>query len=428
MSQKFSVSSFLFLMFWLFALPASAATRTVCVHLAFNDDRYSCPDPGDVGAVYTCNPANGWSTAMGATLQLWDKDPTGGDEFIGYFVTGRAPGLSSCFTFEWEGAGYSNGEANPDVYIRYTYEASAQANGVFFQAQDSSGSPFSPVTWRNGTAGNADQYVAVDCVNGATCWINGGGILFPNSTGSSPETIAMGAVDGAAAALVPFVSVEEGWPQNLVSLRLSESACGTGCAYSATRVDFTWIKGQQAEVLVHEAGHMIHFRAWENEMGPSNDAKNNAGGWSQTSDEYEELTFTEGWATYVGVVAFWNPQNSSVVPDFGGFSAETNSVTNCAAQSSRVQAVIRGFWDVDDINNEAAHASVTSGYADATSLTTASIYTNLFAFASGTSDRQRQENDLNGPNAEDYVANAGYTTTQRRSFIDHNCLEGQDDN
>jgi hypothetical protein len=407
---------------------AIAATRTVCVHLAYNDDRVDCPAPGTTGARYTCQPANGWSTALGHTLELWDKDPTGGDEFIGYFVTGRTPGSASCFAFEWENASYSLGEANPDVYIRYRYEASGQANGLFVQAQDENGNRFTTITWRNGTSSNSEAHVAMDCTNGSSCWINGGGILYPNSSGSSPETVGMGGIDAAAAALVPFISVEDINPSRLIPLKIYTNACSGGCANIAT-IWATWTKATQPEVMTHEMGHVMQFRAVDNELGGNDTNKNDpSGSWGMWSDEHEEVTLVEGFATYVGVVSYYDPQVSAVVPIFGGSNVETNSFTNCSTSHVFVGSVIRGLWDIDDINNESAHASVDSGYADATSIATPLLMTYWTYFPSGTGNRQRQESDVDGPNIRDYAVNSGLTTTGTRSLIDHNCLEGQDNN
>lgn len=241
----------------------------------------------------------------------------------------------------------------------------------------------------------------------------------------------MGAVDGAAAALVPFVAVEDPNPTQWVRLKIYDTACGGGCAVGQSETRFTWTKAQQPEVLTHEAGHIMFYREWDGEAGGNNTTKNDPSGtWSPWSDEYEEVTLVEGSATYIGVVAYYDPENSNVVPIFGGNDTERNVFqgVSCSNAYTRVGTAVRGLWDIDDVVNESADATVTSGYADATDLPSWFILGVLSNFPSGTGNRQRGESDDNGPNMRDYAVNAGLGITSSRSLIHHNCLELQDNN
>src|SRR5262249_23489894 len=100
----------------LFVGSAWAAERTVCFHLELADGRYNCPAPSEAGARRACN-AGGYSDAVGHQVELWDKDWSSDDEYIGTWYLGG--GGTQCITFEWENASYSKGEANPDLYLRY---------------------------------------------------------------------------------------------------------------------------------------------------------------------------------------------------------------------------------------------------------------------------------------------------------------------
>lgn len=93
---------------------ANAATRTVCFRVNFADGRSNCPTSG-TGALRSCAAAGSFTWAVGHKIELWDKDPTGGDEFIGAWRIDAAG--NQCATFEWENASYSQGEAHPDVYL-----------------------------------------------------------------------------------------------------------------------------------------------------------------------------------------------------------------------------------------------------------------------------------------------------------------------
>jgi hypothetical protein len=423
---------------------AEAATRTVCMQLAFNDDRISCPDPGTPGARFTCNPTNGWSTAMGATVELWDKDPVGADEFIGYFLTAREPGYSSCFTFEWEGSVAYNGETHPDVYIRYGYEASGTSNGNFVQVRDLSNIRLPPITWRNGTSGNPDQYVANNCLPNVNCWINGGTILIPNSSGSSQETVAMSLADSGGFAMVPWISDEDQSPSRLIRLLVGTAGCSTGCANSETEGEFTWTKANQPEVVMHELGHIYHFRAFDGQMSAhSYDLFPDGPGWGVWTSEWQKAAFLEGWATYFAAVAYYDPNSSSVTPIFGTYNIESNVygsfAGSCSSGAYRIGNVVRAFWDMDDTINEASHSSNPNSEADQVSWATIDLLRTLEDFSAGTANRRRQESgtggdptdpygDLNGVNMRDFIWNGGFTTATSQTLLEHNCLENQDDN
>jgi hypothetical protein len=242
----------------------------------------------------------------------------------------------------------------------------------------------------------------------------------------------MAAVDAAGFAMAPWVAVEDQSPTRLIRLRIDDSLCSTGCVYSDEFMDLTWAKANQPEVVMHELGHLYHRRAWANELeGPNYTYMDPGGGWNQFTEEHEEATFIEGWATYFAAVGYYNPNATTVTPMFGLYNIESNQYGgqfgSCASGFRRIGNVIRSLWDLDDWINEPAHATNPNGVADDTSVSSTSLYLVLESFLSGTTNRRREESDVDGPNMRDYLTVGGFTTSQRLTALEHNCLEDQDD-
>lgn len=213
---------------------------------------------------------------------------------------------------------------------------------------------------------------------------------------------------------------------------IDNSLCSTGCAIGQTEVHFTWTKATQVEVLTHETGHLLHFRAWDGQNQTPNYSRNGDSGWHPHEYEWEEAAFYEGFATYVAAAAVYDTENSSVTPMIGGRNAESNNYSSpipCATAGGYPETVTRAFWDLDDAANEAAHPSLQYSYADITNMDSADILEVLEDFSSGSGNRQRQESDLNGPNMLDFLYNGYPSYLNFWAFLGsiyHNCLESQD--
>ena len=170
---------------------ARAATRTICLEFEIRDERFDCPTPGTTGAKRACDPAANYVNPVGMHYELWDKDTTGDDEYIG---TWRIAGTGSrCVTFEWEGASYSKGEANPDVYakLRYTASAVSSANGAAVRAAENDGTPKNAVTWRDFDGG---AYVRWNCTGSCS---QPGGVMVPTHSTTSDMSQRFQMIDSA---------------------------------------------------------------------------------------------------------------------------------------------------------------------------------------------------------------------------------------
>lgn len=100
--------------------------------------------------------------------------------------------------------------------------------------------------------------------------------------------------------------------------RFDLPAGGTG---GGSRTPTAWVSGNG---VMHEYGHIIHFRAFD---GAGNNTDYSYGGnssWSASSKEYPQSAFTEGWANFV-VRATLDGQSSSATTDPYGCTGSYDS-------------------------------------------------------------------------------------------------------
>lgn len=399
------------------ASPAAsvAATRTVCFRPVLNDDRTDCPQSGS-GVRRACNP-NSWVDPEGFLAELWDKDSgTGNDDFIGsWIMTGAG---AHCATFEWENASYSDGEANPDVYVRIPNSAYSETGGgdEAVRIVRADGTVYPAVSSRNGWGGNSEAGTAVECEAGAACLVASGNAFYVYGDSASDYGQALMALDSAQHVLAPYTSrlgnlyIDLEYP--------TDADCPTACAPSGTSILVPTGLADEGFRMAHEMGHVVQQQEF-NQVGLRDDV---GGGWTPTSVENDSGAVTEGWATYVAAVAWWDPNNSGSSPSGFGQNYETAAPwsATCANNRGIVLQSARAFWDLDDANNEVAAGS---GAGDDTiSYTTSFISSGWDNFANGEANRQDFENNVHGVNAYDYDFNQNVND---ETFFDHNCIGGQ---
>ena len=406
------------------AAPALAASRTACVHLQLRDDRYNCAATTEAGALRGCN-RGGYVDAVGHQVELWDKDTSGGDEYIGTWYL--AGGGTQCMTFEWENAAYAKGEADPDVYIRYINLVNriGFSNYVRVKAVNKDGGDHGATTWRNGQPGDPDRYVARNCRAGTTCYMFAAGALVPSNDIASERAQRIMALDSAQHTLQVFGEMMDRHAQ----LRFPGKAdCPTSCATDRANFHINGSQGGDGILVGHELGHLIQMQQFQQD-DLRNDCSKGGNGWSLTSDEHESCATQEGFASYIGVVSWYQPHSAATQP-FGSsldFDRAQPDRSTCAANKGIPLQVGKAFWDMDDWNNESG-AGAASSWDDDLSYGTTGLAQGWGVFPNGSGNRQNDESGQDGVNMRDYYwNNTGRYTDARffETFIQHNCLQDQ---
>ena len=205
---------------------------------------------------------------------------------------------------------------------------------------------------------------------------------------------------------------------------------GTGCptGMATARDDFCIPSGLGAEGdrVAHEMGHVVQMQMF------NQDSLRDVivgGGWSMTASSFEteSAATTEGWAAYVGAVAWFDPQNTAVVPMYGGQNLETAALAQavCSDNITIPLVAAKSFWDLDDANNEAGtRAGVADNDVD--SKQTAWMALQWDEFTDGTGNRDDLESGDEGVNVRDYLFRVNDSTAEE-TMLEHNCLVGQTD-
>lgn len=410
------------------SVEAEAATRTVCFGLQIADTRYNCPVPGTTGVDRSCDPNTGYQWAVGHRVELWDKDSGDGsyDDYIGTWriaASGR-----QCATFEWEDASYSKGEANPDLYIRHINEVRSSASGTFVRGVRGDGSSFNATWWRNGKDSDADVYVARNCTAGIECQIYPSANLVPVADATQQKALMLMAIDSAVRALERFEgSIKDSdtdievYVDDLANLPLP---CPWACSENRTDIYIPTSLAEDGHRAAHEVGHALHMREFGQDV-LRNDCSLNGEGWDMTSTENESCATAEGFATYVGAVAWYDPDNESTVPFANGYNLERAKPysATCSMNAGMPLQVTKTFWDLDDANNETG-SGITSGADDLFTFPSKAFLDYWDRFQDGTGNRQDEESDVDGVNMRDYKYNGAWYIEE---MLEHNCLQSQDD-
>jgi hypothetical protein len=403
---------------------AWSATRTVCYRLQLADDRYNCPAASEAGALRACN-RGGYVDAVGHQVELRDKDADGADEYIGTWNIGGTG--TRCITFEWENAAYSKGETDPDLYLRYinTVVRTGHVKYITVKAVTTDGANHPATSWRNGPAGEPNRYVAMNCTAGSPCYMFGSGSLVPTNDTASERALRIMALDSAQ----HLLQVLGEQMDRHVNLHFpGKASCTTSCATDRANFHINGTQGGDGILTAHELGHVIQMQRF-NQDSLVDDVSKGGAGWTLTSDEYDSGATTEGFASYVGLVAWYDPNRFDTVPIGWSLDFEAAAPNNasCSANRGIPLQVAKAFWDFDDWNNEAG-AGITNGRDDSIRYATADIIAGWDAFANGSANRQNDESDRDGVNMRDYYENtrtrftaAGYFAT----LIQHNCLQDQ---
>ncbi len=403
---------------------AQAANRTVCYQLKLTDDRSNCATTGTTGARRACNPGSSVD-AVGHQIELWDKDTNSDDEKIGTWHIGGSG--RRCVTFSWEGESYHKGETNPDVYIRYIniVNRTGYSNYVRIKAVQTNGAAHLATTWRNGSSSNPDRYVARNCSVGANCDILAGGAMVPTNDPASLRALRIMALDTSQHALQVF---GEAMDTHANMHYPGKASCSTSCAVNRDEFHITQSRGNHGFNVAHEVGHLVQMQEFNQDF-LRDDCSRGSSGHSLTSLEHESCATTEGFADFAAVVSWYDPNNSGSVPIGWGqdFETATPVQATCTDNAHTELQVAKGFWDLDDWNNENG-TGVASGFDDRLAYGTLDIIKGWRQFPNGNGNREDGENDADGVNMRDYWSNNSSRFTAAGAFetlIEHNCLTAQ---
>lgn len=401
-----------------------AASREVCFRLQLRDDRFNCAESSETGARRPCNPG-GYTDMVGHQIELWDKDWEGDDEHIGTWYIGG--GGTQCINFEWENASYSKGEANPDLYLRYINRVNrtGYSNYIYVRGVNTDNSAASVTSWRNGQSGDPERYIAMNCTSGTTCFIFPSGTMVPTNDVASDRGLRIMALDSAQHTLQ---AVGEVMDTHLDLQYPGQADCPTSCAPSRNLIKITQARGANGSNVTHEVGHVVQMQEF-NQDWLNDDCSRGGNGHSLTSLEHESCATTEGWANYVALVSWYEPNNSGSVPFGWGrdFETATLQFATCSDNAHNEIQTAKGWWDLDDWNNEGGTGAA-NGDDDRLAYGTTDIVIGWRQFANGSGNRQDGESGQDGVNMRDYWGNNSSRFTAAGAFetlIRHNCLQDQ---
>jgi hypothetical protein len=211
-----------------------------------------------------------------------------------------------------------------------------------------------------------------------------------------------------------------------------KSDCPTSCATDRENFHIHVTQGGDGILSGHEIGHLVQMQAFGQDSLTNDTSKDGNNGWSLTSDEYDSAATTEGWASYAGIASWFEPNNAGTNPTGWSVNFETAApvASTCSANRGVPLQAARAFWDLDDWNNEAG-AGAAAGWNDTLAYGTLDIVRGWQHFADGSGNRQNDESDQNGVNMRDYYWNNTWWFADpnfMQTFIQHNCLQDQDDN
>ena len=439
-----NLRSVLLFLLVLLSLPVEvqAVEQTFCFSgLLFRDGRVQCPTPSADGDRRGCNgsyfnfenaPDGYYSPMVGAIFEVWDRDPSGGDEYIGlYYSTGIG---QICVIYEWDGGSQADGENYPDPYVIFLNKVQPSTGGYDVISVDSNWNSFADVSFRDSYFSNCGQ-VAGNCVLSEYMLL---------STDITATTGArMAGLDTAQHALQQF---ETHLSQNVeLAIRTSGGDADSGETVARHRI-WCGVNRCDDETPAHEFGHAIQMTEFGQDGLHYDYSKDGNGGhsiWDPAESEYDSAATMEGWADYVAAVAWWDPGNSSSSPQFWGVFIEDSAGredtmpmddSSCSANRGYELQIARAFWDLDDANNETL--SISNGdihnWDDVSNYTTAYLSDGWDEFPNGYYNRDDWELGNHGVNAWDYYENSIARVTNDSDFLQTlvylNCLDAQEYN
>jgi hypothetical protein len=438
----------------LLSADAFASNRSVCFRMMFNDARTrgTCAGGQETGALRGCKTGlapdpGGYVDFVGGIFELWDKDDPNDpstDDFIGRYVyiLNASDQKHVCVTFPWEGttAQTGDGEAHPDVYVVGLPQVVATNNqGPWVQMVDDFGALYFPVSFRD--------IAVINDVRGFGYYMPGYIYLTDGGVNPSWELAAYTMLDSAQHALEVYKESAPGvlstslfGPNNPsgtpITIQFQNAACcgaaaGTpqACTINRNKICVNGGAALDGMMPAHELGHVLQERIFgQDTLRDVITTTTNNSHQINLSCGTDSCATTEGWADYVAVRSWYDPENSMAVPYSYSFQMDPDPDTyfgsTCAGNTQIEGQVMKAFWDLDDSYNEAS-GPLASGWADTVDLGTYAMAQVWDNFPDGTANGQDYEAGNNGVNVYDYYNNGPLDFNRSTTLIQHNCLTNQ---
>lgn len=193
---------------------------------------------------------------------------------------------------------------------------------------------------------------------------------------------------------------------------------------------------REAHGPAHETGHLVMAQLFGREDF-RDDCSRGEDAHEQLSLEYDSCATAEGWADYVAIRAWYDPDNPSVEPFLYHYDIESDLLRCPVSEAGPTYtchgddwahtqlAVTRAFWDIDDAHGEDSYvAEPEDGIHDSLNYSTTMLAEKWLLFPDGEDDRENDEDNPNGVNMKDWAYHSphGYPTV-----IELNCLDDQED-
>jgi len=263
---------------------------------------------------------------------------------------------------------------------------------------------------------------------GHNCDIVPSGSLVPEDDTASERGMRIQALDSVQHALETYgaimdTSVELHYP--------GKSDCETSCFVSRHEIHVAEAVGDDGFYAPHELGHVVQMQEFNQDYlrdvcGDSH---------SLTSSETDSCSTTEGWADYVAVVSWYEPNNKNSKPEAFGYKFEAAAPydTDCEDNGGIELQVAKAFWDLDDAKNELGAAPAIAD--DESNYATRDIAKGWRNFRDGTDMYLEDYYDSDdGVNVYAYYYNNWYIPPftddgpgMSKTLFNHNCLEWQED-
>ena len=321
-------------------------TLKYCVKLRYIDDYTDCPTGTHTNGLTQWGPKCDGSkqVAQGFVVELWDRDGETNDDYIATINLdyGNPSNNYACYTFEWDQS--ATCEDYPDIYVKTHYLArGSNSQNLYTKVVP--------------PPGNGDKYTRSwrsryysNCTDSETCYSKSLNFSSSATDFGNRKAMILRSTQRFAQAWGTMTNITHH------TIYYEFRSGGGIVAIGPDRVKFDRNEYDNWQSAAHEGGHCLQRQFFEAE-GYAGQACPRPHYFTAPSNE--ACATREGWASFVAVAAYWNPENTNSDPFIYGAAiedAEPLDTAGCTASTSTnedIEAqVTKAFWDLIDANNE----------------------------------------------------------------------------